>query len=290
MVWRGGRASFLHHLLSCSPFPQAGAVFRSWTRMRAAATKREFLRMYGRLLTQTRPRIATVRMYTTGKGHLPRTASVKTPSGVLEFRIDSVDDLLTFGECFGKLDYRLSGNERLVVDCGANVGMSALSFLAHAFLADAPRSHVVCIKPDPRNLARLRQHLAANRMENRATVVPRAVGATAGTAQFQVESTGRYGAIPDGAAEGLSPGRVVDQITVDVLDATACLTQLAAECGCVDVLKLDIVGQEVPFLGSLSPATLGRIGVIYAEVESESPRLAGFTTTRQGTVTRYFRP
>ncbi|MEI8080942.1 MAG: FkbM family methyltransferase [Actinomycetes bacterium] len=198
--------------------------------------------------------------------------------------IDSVDDLLTLGECFGKLDYRVEGNERLIVDAGANIGVSALYFLSHA-----PESHVVCIEPDPRNVERLERNLARNGLAQRATIVRAAIGSHGGTCRFAIEKTGRYGTVIEDGKQSLSQERIEQEIVVESLAADQFLNETMPANGRIDVLKLDVEGQELPVLEALSDETLSRIGMIYAEIIDGSPTLPGFRSSKQGTVVRYTR-
>lgn len=240
--------------------------------------------MYRRFLTNISPGIRGALMYTTGRGPLPLFASVRTPMGRIEVQIDSVDDLLTLGECFGKLDYRVAGDECLIIDAGANIGISALYFLSHA-----PNAHVVCIEPDPRNVERLRRNLTRNHLEHRVSVVPSAIGAHAGISRFLIEKTGRYGMLVEEGVAVDDADAVHSEILVDSVAAEQFLALQLAATGRIDILKLDVEGQELPILDALSTETLRGIEVIYAEIMTEPPALFGFTHSRQGTVSRFAR-
>lgn len=135
-------------------------------------------------------------------------------------------------------------NARLIVDLGANVGLTAL-FLAGL----APRARLVCVEPSPENAALLRLNLAA---VADSVVVEAAAG-----------RTGRLAFDADGPAwgGGLSPrGRIeVDGLGMDDLLA------VHAPEGRVDLLKMDIEGGEAEVLREPG-AWLDRVDCVVAEL------------------------
>ena len=91
---------------------------------------------------------------------------------------------------FCRWDYRIDPSDRVVVDFGSNIGISALYF---HFLTHAPESFVYCFEPLPLNCERLKRTLKnyADRYYLSAT----AVAPYEGKANFSYEATGRYGSI-----------------------------------------------------------------------------------------------
>lgn len=201
----------------------------------------------------------------------PQTIAIRSAAGRAVFDVYSPDDVVTAIECFAKQDYATSGEARCVVDVGSNIGISVLYFLTQH-----PRCRVYAFEPDPRNVERLRRNLHA--FENRYVLDAAAVGTCAGHAIFGREPTGRYGGL----------GRdFADRIQVEVRDAEAAIADILAREGTIDILKLDIEGQEKPVLAALSPKTLGRIRYIAAEVDAPAPPLPGFMITQRGGVAIY---
>lgn len=123
------------------------------------------------------------------------------------------------------------------VDGGANVGMYSLSTISQARAAGRPIK-VVAIEPDPVNLGRLRDNLAAS-AAHEAVVAPYALGAERGVAMLATDQTNR------------GEVRVSDQGTLEV--PVEPLADILAENGLdhVDALKLDIEGFELPVLTAL---------------------------------------
>jgi FkbM family methyltransferase len=189
------------------------------------------------------------------------------------FTLYCADDVVTAVECFGKLDYRADPAARCIVDFGSNIGLSALYFLIAC-----PGARVYAFEPDPRNVERLRDNLAP--FAERYVLDVAAVGPRAGRMQFGREPTGRYGGL------GLD---FPDHIDVDVRDANAALASILEREGRIDLLKIDIEGQERPVLEALSPAVLSGIDALVVEIAGTPPVLPGFAAIRHSGIVRYER-
>jgi FkbM family methyltransferase len=187
--------------------------------------------------------------YVTGRGTYPASAIVSTPSGPRTVQMWTRHDLLTVNEIFFREDYGVSGRERVIVDFGSNIGLSALYFLTHA-----PEAELHLFEPVPFNVERLKAQLSG--FEDRYVLHQVAVGAIDGEVSFGLEETGRYGGI------GKAVGRPV---SVPCRSAETVLAQIAAEHGDIDLLKIDVEGHEQIILQCLSTEVLARIGKIYAE-------------------------
>lgn len=203
----------------------------------------------------------------------PRQMTVDYKGRSTTFTVYSPDDVVTAIECFGKQDYAAVESARCIVDFGSNIGISVLYFLTHF-----PECRVYAYEPDPRNIERLRLNLQG--AEGRFELDPAAVGVKAGRARFGRESTGRYGGL------GLD---LPDQIEVEVRDTNQILGNILARHGQIDLLKIDVEGQERPILSALNESTLAGIRSIAVELSGTPPPLPGFSVRKQGGVITYFR-
>ena len=203
----------------------------------------------------------------------PLRTSANIDARRASFNLYCPDDVVTAIECFGKLDYAAGTGDRCIVDFGSNIGISALYFLLAA-----PNSRVHAFEPDPRNVARLRENLRG--FEDRYVLSVAALGAVAGRGRFGREPTGRYGGL------GLESGDVID---VEVLDANAVLAAILERESRIDLLKIDIEGQEAAVLKALTPGVLDRIDRIAVEIAGTAPVLSGFSCRRHGGVVTYLR-
>jgi FkbM family methyltransferase len=190
--------------------------------------------------------------YFLGRGKYPARCAVRTPAGVVAPAVFSHHDVITINEIFCRLDYRLPAGARTVVDIGSNIGISGLYFLTRSARV---RCHL--FEPDPRNIERLRENLAAYR--DRLELTEAAVADRAGRLRFGREPTGRYGGVESGLA---------DEIEVDCLHINDVLTSVLGVNGRVDMLKIDTEGLENRTVLAISPDLLPQIGVLCFETRA----------------------
>ena len=139
----------------------------------------------------------------------------------------------------------LPGREGVVVDVGANLGLSVLALAPLA-------ARLLAVEASPRTAAALRATVAANGLEARVTVAPVALGAAAGELAFH-ESDHSAGSHLL-SAETLG-GEALPTVTVPVetLDALVARHGL----GRVDFIKIDVEGHETEVLDGAA-ATLAK--------------------------------
>jgi FkbM family methyltransferase len=218
--------------------------------------------------------IDAARRYVFALGSYPHTFRLRTPMGPVSAKAWSFHDVMTINEIFCRRDYWIDPRDRVVVDFGSNIGLSALYFLTHA-----PRSFVYCHEPLPRNCERLAKTLED--FADRYRLSASAVASYAGKVNFGYETTGRYGGI------GLGFPR---QIEIDCLRAQDVIAAVLRDHGKIDLLKIDIEGLERDVLLSLPRAQLERIEKIYAETSFDAPPLTETHSMRQyGTVAQFER-
>src|SRR6266850_249579 len=92
--------------------------------------------------------------YVFASGSYPYQIKLLTPIGTVNPMLYSHQDMLTVNEIFYRCDYAMKGEVRVVVDIGANIGISGLYFLTRNLMA-------VCYlyEPVPRNIERLKINL-----------------------------------------------------------------------------------------------------------------------------------
>ena len=247
--------------------------------LRAVVTRSHYVALAGVFRALPRPWDA-LRRYLFAAGDYPVEVEVRTPLGPQRVRIDTQYDFKTLIEVFCRLDYAAPRDLRLAVDVGSNIGLTALYFLTRNREARA-----ILFEPDPKNVARLRRHLAG--FEGRWRLHEAAVGVEDATLSFSVEPTGRFGSLdPPESTPGAHRG---ETITVACLDADRVLREIAAEHGAIDILKIDIEGWETRVLAHLGPEALAAIGLIYAEHPNDVPPPPGFERRRYGGMAIYRR-
>jgi FkbM family methyltransferase len=203
--------------------------------------------------------------YFTGRGDYPYAPEIRTPAGIVRPTLWSHHDLLTANEVFCREDYRAQADWRVVVDVGANIGLSTLYFLT-----EAPAARVVCFEPVPRNTERLRQNLAGR--EDRYELHEIALARESGTVEFGVEPYGRYGGI------GVATQEQIMVPTLAIADALEAVLRIA---GLIDLLKIDTEGTERDLIAAIPPEQLARIDAIcFEDPGAGSAPVPGFHPTR----------
>jgi FkbM family methyltransferase len=123
----------------------------------------------------------------------------------------------------------------VVVDLGANIGMSALYFCSRI-----PSARIVCVEPDPNNLAVL--HANASSLHCSVMVIEGAVSYSDGEGVFiGGESWGGALAGPDGVSDSVNSATMVKCMTMERIMEDADIER-------IDLLKIDIEGGELGLL------------------------------------------
>ncbi len=224
---------------------------------------RSYLALAAMARVFTEPVEAARRYLDTGYGAYPWHTRLRTPTGLVDVTIPDGHDVRTVNEVFCRHDYG-TGSPRVVVDVGANIGVSALYFLTRR--AD---SVVHAFEPVPANLATLERNLAPFR--DRVRVDRRAVSPSGGPARFFVERVGRYSGLADYYEHDLEH----EEVVVDTVALAAALDGVLAAEGRIDLLKVDTEGSEEALVGSVRPDQWQRIGDVRWEhgdhVETRPP-------------------
>lgn len=162
-------------------------------------------------------------------------------------------DLTVFRGIFLENEYRLEGklrgDVRTILDLGANCGYATLYFGA-----TYPGAKIAAVEPVPRNVAAFRDNAMLNGLAP--VLIEGAVAASDGEAELYI--TG------NDSCESLSPiHKWSRRLTVPTLSMESILATLGWPT--VDLLKLDIEGYEKRLLAG-SPSWLDRVQAIVAEL------------------------
>lgn len=206
---------------------------------------RNYRAVLGMLRTFTDPVDALLR-YVRGGGTYPWRPTLRTPVGRLALTVPHPHDVRTVNEVFCRRDYDAHVRQapRVVVDIGANIGVSAAYFLTRR--AD---SVVHCWEPVEQNLRTLRANVAP--FGDRCRVHEAAVAPEAGEAEFLVEPVGRYSGLA--AHRARTPQDTPTRVRCDAVGDA--LRAVVAEHGRIDLLKVDTEGSEEAIVAAV-PADL----------------------------------
>jgi FkbM family methyltransferase len=211
-----------------------------------------------------------LRRYLTTWGDYPYRCRVRTPLGEVAPTLFTGDDVRTVNEIFCRGDYACGRDVGVVVDVGANIGISALYFLTRN--SDC---HVYCYEPNPVNVERLRENLSA--YTGRYSIEEVAIWTHDGEVPFLTEPTGRYGRVDDGAGSR----------TVACRDINSVIDDVVAREGRIGVLKIDTEGSEEALVRSIRQDLLARIDtLLYESVRPMPLHTEMFRHRRQSDVNR----
>jgi FkbM family methyltransferase len=173
------------------------------------------------------------------------------PSGDLSAGLCDITDLWVLREVFFEHEYEvdLGAEPEVIVDLGANVGLSVLSFAARF-----PRARILAVEASPSTFERLERNVGGL---ERVTTVHAAVAGSDGTLPFY-EGDGSWAASLHRGDE-LAIVHQVPALTLETLLDRHGIEQ-------VDLLKVDVEGAEGAVLRS--PA-LSRARTVIAELHSD---------------------
>ncbi len=219
-----------------------GVVLSALLQKRHYLAARNMLRIY-------RHPVDAFGRYFFGSGRYPADLGIHTPAGPLTLTVYSYHDVLTLNEIFCRLDYPADVRDRVIVDFGSNIGISAAYFLT-----SAPDSFVYLYEPVPFNIERLRRNLQP--FADRYCLQEIAVGQADGDVEFGWEETGRYGGI------GIQTGRC---LSVPCKNSNVILREIIDRHGRIDILKIDIENLESEVTARIPLEIARHIDRIYVE-------------------------
>jgi FkbM family methyltransferase len=167
--------------------------------------------------------------------------------GVVHLR-GGTSDIRCFEKIFihGEYHCPFEIQPKLIVDAGANTGLSARYF-AHSY----PDAKIIAIEPEPENFALLRKNCAAFQ-----TIVP--IEGALWPRSGNVKLAGTFDGEPwafhvSAGTEGPIRGYTIE----DILRITS--------SDCIDLLKIDIEGSERELFDAGAPAWLDHVSIIVIE-------------------------
>lgn len=239
----------------------------------AAFQKKNYVAAMNMLAVYEHP-VAMSFRYLSGRGQYPMAVKVKTLRGPIDLMTYSHHDLLTINEIFCRHDYPVDAADRVVVDFGSNIGISAAYFLSNSQVEMA-----YLFEPLSRNVSRLRSNLSF--CADRYSLEESAVGPADGMVEFGWEESGRYGGVGN---------KTGNYIQVACRDSNKVLDEIISRHGHIDILKIDIENMEQQVLERIPQDLAKKIKKIYAELIVVDDLLASTHALKQyGVVSQFSR-
>lgn len=206
------------------------------------------------------------------QGTYPATVAILTPIGKRIVHLFHIEDLSTLNLIFCRQDYLVPKKLDVIVDIGANIGLSTLFWLTRN-----STSIVYLYEPVPTNLERLKLNIFG--LEVRCTLEEVAISDFRGQVEFGVEETGKLGGIGIDARNTIQVGCIH---IMDVIDP------ILQRHGKIDCLKIDTEGQEIPILKAIDPKCWKFIRCVNIEnYESLHYMPSYFTSSKRGSAMRF---
>jgi FkbM family methyltransferase len=212
--------------------------------------------------------------YVLKTGAYPKQVRVRTPMGPIELTAFCADDVLTINEIFCRIDYAASPEDKLFVDFGSNIGISAAYFLSRSL-----DSYAYLFEPLEANIERLRTNLRP--FEGRYRLATCAVGGVDGRVEFGWEDTGRYGGM------GVRTGKY---ISVECRSAGSVIKDILERHDVIHVLKIDIETHEDVVVADIDPENARKIDRIYVEKYFRTNPFSGtHSHSQRGPISEFIR-
>jgi FkbM family methyltransferase len=177
----------------------------------------------------------------------------------------NTSDLFVFYQIFRHREYRCLDSvkdARLIIDCGANVGYSAVYFLSRF-----PHARLVAIEPDPGNFAALQRNLVP--YGARVTAVNTAIWSHPTWLSLSAESSG-HGREWGRTVREASPGEpgAFEATDIASIFASACAERIS-------ILKIDVEGTERQIFSVPTP-WMSRVDNLVIELHGKDCEAAFF--------------
>lgn len=139
-----------------------------------------------------------------------------------------------YEEVFKKHTYYvdLETTTPVIIDCGANIGMTTLYFHKQY-----PKADITCIEPNPKALYYLERNLEKNGVDN-AKVIPKALVGKHGKPTTTLYTNPNWTVFASTKPGGWTGDQAFEPLEVETIKLSELIT------GHVDILKIDIEGME----------------------------------------------
>src|SRR5437868_11547535 len=158
---------------------------------------------------------------------------------------DTIYELIDY-DCYQIQKLSLAENKHVIVDIGANIGVSSVMF------SQFPNSTVVCFEPFVENCSYLEANVARNQLTN-VSVIQAAISKNNGTALFLSKPDANVGGylLDDNQAEG---GHLIEVPTLCLQSALE-----SVPSGSIYLLKIDCEGGEYDIVDQMDCSLADRV-------------------------------
>lgn len=210
-------------------------------------------------------------------GSYPKEIYFKTPIGKKKVTIYSINDFSTFNLIFCRQDYLISQKDKIILDVGSNIGLSALYWLTRN-----NKNIVYCYEPSSLNLMRLKQNL--RQFKFRFFSYKEAVSNKNYSSFLNVENSGVYNSL------SLKIMKKNGKEACKVRNINYCIQKIVSKHKRIDMIKIDNEGEEVRTVSKINKKYWKYINCLNVDGMSVSKYVPkNFKCSKKGSAQRYLK-
>ena len=210
-------------------------------------------------------------------GSYPKEIYFKTPLGKKKVTIYSINDFSTFNLIFCRQDYLISQKDKIILDVGSNIGLSALYWLTRN-----NKNIAYCYEPSSLNLMRLKQNL--RQFKFRFFSYKEAVSNKNYSSFLNVENSGVYNSL------SLKIVKKNGKEACKVRNINYCIQKIVSKHKRIDMIKIDNEGEEVRTVSKINKKYWKYINCLNVDGKSVSKYVSkNFKCSKRGSAQRYLK-
>ena len=216
-------------------------------------------------------------IFSTGK--YPKTLNFNSPLGNSKVNLYSYNDFSTFNLIFCRQDYLYGNKQKIILDIGSNIGLSAIFWLTRS-----KDTVVHCYEPSSENYEKLKKNLKD--FNGRFFTFKKAVSSKNFSSYLNLEKSGVYNSISN-LNKKLN---YYKKEKCEVVSINSCIDRIIKQYGKIDLIKIDNEGEELKTVASIDRKFWEYIKCLNVDGESVReyvPR--NFSLTKLGSAQRYFK-
>tara|TARA_A100000164_G_scaffold217047_1_gene192501 strand:- start:3469 stop:4251 length:783 start_codon:yes stop_codon:yes gene_type:complete len=210
-------------------------------------------------------------------GNYPQILHFNSPLGNSKVNLYSYDDFSTFNLIFCRQDYLYTNKQKIILDIGSNIGLSAVFWLTRS-----KDTIVHCYEPSTENFEKLKKNLQD--FDGRFAIFKKAVSSKTFSSFLNLEKSGVYNSINSQNKNK----NYFDKEKCDVVSINSCIEKIIQQYGKIDIIKIDNEGEELRTVAAIDRKFWEHIKCINVDgnsVRGYVPRI--FDLTRLGSAQRY---
>ena len=211
-------------------------------------------------------------------GKYPRLLRFNSPVGEERIKLYSINDFSTFNLIFCRKDYLFRKKDKVVLDIGSNIGLSALYWLTRD-----DGIIVYCYEPSSTNFKKLKKNLKG--FKRRSFIYKNAISNKNFLAYLNIEKSGVYNSLNN--QKGIN---FYKKERCRVLSINSCIEKIIKKHGKIDIIKIDNEGEEVKTVASINKkfwSSINCLNVDGKSVRKFVPKI--FNYSKVGSAQRFYK-